>query len=76
MDQNKRCFWKWIQKSIFLSFLDLLDDMYDEIENVMELDDEIWYSEKSYRADKRAEYLIDWIPDRLEYCDDYFNFTG
>ncbi len=50
--------------------LDMISDMYKEIKDSLEVDMKMW--KPHINADDYVEYMIDWIPDRLEYCDSYF----
>ncbi len=52
-------------------FEDLILDNYEEIKDSLPLDWNMWYSkidDKNY-----IKILIEWIPERLEYCDSYFS---
>ena len=72
--------WKELRDNIWTEdyFLDQVEEMYDEIENVLELDFEIWYSDRDYLdLDERVDLLKIWIPQRLLFCDLYFeNITN
>jgi len=57
--------------------IDIVSDMYEEIKDISELDSEIWYPwifEKNWEeeVDEAVNYLFEWIPNRLNFCDDYF----
>ena len=57
---------------------DILMDFYEEIEDVLDIDTNLWYHNLwaenwEEEIDKAIEHLFDWIPDRLIFCDSYFN---
>jgi len=64
----------WSENSI----LDMLSDLYDEIKEVLDIDTNLWYhnlwaEDWEGEIDKAIEYVFDWIPERLIFCDAYFN---
>jgi len=57
--------------------IDMVTDMYEEIKDISELDSEIWYPwifEENWEEEvnEAVKYLFEWIPNRLNFCDDYF----
>ncbi|MFX1258132.1 MAG: CotH kinase family protein [Promethearchaeota archaeon] len=53
--------------------LDMLSDMYEEIKEIIEYDVNMSY--KPSMEQELSEYiddLFEWIPDRLDFCDSYF----
>ena len=59
------------------SILDRLTEIYDKIKDAIEVDTNKWYHSDedanwSLKVDEAIDYLYNWIPDRLEYCDFYF----
>ncbi|MFX0186767.1 MAG: CotH kinase family protein [Candidatus Hodarchaeota archaeon] len=60
--------------------LNILEEIYDDIKQVLEIDVDLWNSREpiSFREDKKnniqnsVSHLFNWIPERLEFCDLYF----
>ena len=70
--------------------MDMLLDDYEEIEELIKIDTEMWkpitvkekpkqkwpymykYSTKEFDLDEYLDFLFQWIPERLSYCDQYF----
>ncbi|TFF88759.1 MAG: hypothetical protein EU548_08455 [Promethearchaeota archaeon] len=64
----------WTENSI----LDMLSDLYDEIKEVIDIDTNLWYhnlwaEDWEGEIDKTIDHVFDWIPERLIFCDGYFN---
>ena len=66
-------------------FFDKVNDIYYEIKDAIELDQFMWYDSvqdfcgQEYKEDVEEyfEKLIDYLPTRLEFCDNYFeNFEN
>ena len=71
--------WLFLRESFWMkdSILDMLLDTYEEIKDISEIDMKMWYPwyldmEWELKIDEAVEYLFDWIPKRLEFCDSYF----
>ena len=74
----------WTEEFLF----DKIDDIYNEIKDAIELDQLMWFDSVRYYLNKEIEEdiekyfenLIDYIPIRLEFCDNYFenyeNYNG
>ena len=63
----------WTDESI----LDMLDDNYEEVKDILKYEANLVYSNEfkddiDIVVDKAVNYLFEWIPKRLEYCDSYF----
>jgi hypothetical protein len=59
------------------SILDRLTEIYDKARDAIEIDtNKKYHSDEdanwSLKVDEAIDYLYNWIPDRLEYCDFYF----
>ncbi|MFX0071062.1 MAG: CotH kinase family protein [Candidatus Hermodarchaeota archaeon] len=58
--------------------MDLLTDNYNYIKDILEIDTEKWnpvhlYEKWDNNVDIYVTHLFNWLPERLEYCDYYFN---
>ncbi|MFX1259377.1 MAG: CotH kinase family protein [Promethearchaeota archaeon] len=64
--------WFELREDIFVEdyILGMLSDMYEEIEDSIEVDLKLWNSDVN--LEKYVDYLFEWIPERLEFCDSYF----
>jgi len=51
--------------------IDKVFDIYEEIKQTLEISWDIWKPNLDYM--EYVEYLFDWIPERLEFCDTYFS---
>ena len=58
--------------------LDMVLEMYEDIRSILEIDTKMWYPlifevgwEKE--VNEAVNYLFEWIPERLKYCDSYFS---
>jgi len=51
-------------------FMDLLFEIYEDIKDSIKLSMTIYDMED--KMDEYVNYLIQWIPDRIEFCDSYF----
>ena len=72
--------WNYLRKELWTDeyFLDLLSEIYKEIEYLIEVDISIWKPfnfKKNWedRYDESITYLFHWIPERLQFCDLYFS---
>ena len=57
--------------------LDIVSDMYEEIKDVLQIDASKWYpwlfgDDWEERVNESIDWLLDWIPKRLDFCDMYF----
>ena len=64
----------WSEESI----LDMLTEIYEEIENILDIETEKWNpgdlkEEWKNDVDLSVERLFEWISERLDFCDSYFN---
>ena len=75
----------WTNEFIF----DMVLDIYDEIEDFIQIDTQMWkpitvkdkslvynrylYSTKEFDLEEYINKLLEFIPERLEYCDLYFS---
>lgn len=53
--------------------IDALEDQYEDIEEAIVIEYEKWHEDLEYEPDEFTDELFDWIPDRIDYCDSYFN---
>ncbi|MBD3341280.1 MAG: hypothetical protein GF353_19390 [Candidatus Lokiarchaeota archaeon] len=63
----------WSEENI----LDMLNEMYEDIKDVLEIDTDStypFYADYNWKIkiDEAVDYIYDWIPERLTYCDGYF----
>ncbi len=79
---REECKIRWNQLRIDLwteeTIMDMISDMYDEIKEVLEIDSNKWYpwlfgDDWKESIEESIDWLFDWIPKRLEFCDLYFN---
>ena len=57
--------------------LDMISDMYEDIKFILEIDANMWYQsifEDNWKDKLQVsiDYLFEWIPNRLFFCDYYF----
>jgi hypothetical protein len=78
---RKECKNRWFELREELwtdeSILDMLQDNYEEIIDILELDTNIWNPfviKESWEnnVDESVSELFHWIPNRIEFCDSYF----
>jgi hypothetical protein len=78
---RKECKNRWFELREELwtdeSILDMLQDNYEEIIDILELDTNIWNPfviKESWEnnVDESVSELFHWIPNRIEFCDLYF----
>ncbi|HEY0087925.1 MAG TPA: CotH kinase family protein, partial [Candidatus Lokiarchaeia archaeon] len=75
--------WFELRKQIWSeeAILDLLQELYEEIQDILENEVEMWnpgdYIKKwNNDVDVSVKNLFSWISERLDYCDFYFsNFS-
>ena len=71
--------WNFLRHSIWTEefILGMISDMYEDIKDILKIDAKIWYP-LIFKNDWEAEieeainYLYEWIPKRLDFCDSYF----
>lgn len=71
--------WSFLRQSIWTEefILDMVSDMYEDIKNILEIDTNMW-NPLLYKNDWENEmedlinYLYEWIPKKLNFCDFYF----
>ena len=66
-----------VEKKKALIIIDMLNEIYDGIKDVLEIDIDKWYLwyydiNWSLKVDEAVEVLFDWIPERLIFSDLYF----
>lgn len=74
-DCKKR--WFYIREKLWsVDFiLDILSHIYEDIENILEIETTMWEpegAEKNSDVEDYIDSLFQWIPERLEFCDSYF----
>jgi len=57
--------------------LNMISEMYEDIKTILEIDANMWYRrifEDSWqeKLEESIDHLFEWIPNRLNFCDDYF----
>ncbi len=57
--------------------LNILSEIYEEIKTLVEIDAKMWYQgifgdNWKQKLEESIDNLFEWIPDRLIFCDDYF----
>ncbi|TFF90914.1 MAG: hypothetical protein EU548_00585 [Promethearchaeota archaeon] len=64
--------WLYLRERIWTEdeIIDMVLDNYKEIKKSVELDNEMYYPKLEVKDFIKA--LMEWIPDRLNYCDEYF----
>ena len=72
--------WIYLREKLWTEefILEMLSDIYKEIEDILEIDTSKWnpiwiYEKWDNQVEIFIEHLFQWIPDRLEFCDDYFD---
>ena len=50
----------------------MINNIFDDIEGAMNIDWDYWYNPEKDHT-KYVKTLLEWIPKRLEYCDQYFD---
>ncbi|MBD3256029.1 MAG: hypothetical protein GF383_13115 [Candidatus Lokiarchaeota archaeon] len=78
--------WFELRNSIWSSenILNMLDEMYDEIGDVLSSEVNLWNmrspilfrEERVNDIEESIDFLYDWIEERLEFCDYYFSDMG
>ena len=56
----------------------MLSEIYNEIKDVIDIDTNLWYHNLwaenwEEEIDKSIEHVFDWIPERIDFCDYYFD---
>lgn len=72
--------WFELRKELWTEefILDMLIENYEEIKDSLELSIKVWEEEdneigKENDVEKYIDYLFEWIPERLDFCDFYFS---
>ena len=72
--------WFYLRATLWTEefILDMLFEDFDEIENAIKADTEMWNPKEIKERwdndfDESLDDLLQWIPNRLEYCDSFFN---
>ena len=72
--------WFYLRATLWTEefILDMLLEDFDDIENVIKADTEMWNPKEIKERwdndfDESLDDLLQWIPNRLEYCDSFFN---
>ncbi|MFX0073324.1 MAG: CotH kinase family protein [Candidatus Hermodarchaeota archaeon] len=72
--------WFELRESLWTEdfFSEMISEFYDEIKNILEFDTNLWNPgnyDKEWNNDvyEYIEYLDQWIIERLDFCDNYFN---
>ncbi len=65
--------WRELRKKLWTEdfVLEMLEELYEEIKNDLERDLNMWQPKQD--PQKYIDLLFEWIPERLDYCDDYFD---
>jgi spore coat protein CotH len=63
----------WTEQEV----MDRVSENYEKIKEILEIDSEIWLpwlfgDDWEKKLDESIDWLYDWIPKRLEFCDSYF----
>ena len=71
--ENCKIRWVELRKDLWSedSLLDIVSDLYEGIKGMAEQDMRKWRSDDN--PNKFVKDLTDWIPKRLDICDDYFS---
>jgi hypothetical protein len=72
--------WIFLREEVWTEeyIMDLLSKNYNKINDVLEIDTEMWNPVKlndkwDNDVEEFVNHLFKWFPDRLEFCDYYFN---
>ncbi|TFF89271.1 MAG: hypothetical protein EU548_07740 [Promethearchaeota archaeon] len=72
--------WFYLRDNLWTEdfILDMLFEDFDEIENAIKADTEMWNPKEIKKKydndfDESLGDLLEWIPNRLEYCDSFFS---
>ena len=74
--------WFFLRQTIWTEefILDMVTDIYDDIKAISEIDSKMWYSlifenDWEYDIKKSVKYLYEWISERLDFCDSFFEYS-
>lgn len=77
--KNVKARWFNLRSSIWSeqSIVDILYDIYKDIKDILKIETDKWNpgdmkSEWKNDVDESVKYLFEWIPERLNFCDTYF----
>jgi len=71
--------WLYLRNELWTDdfILDLLYDLYEEIEDILGIELEMWtppvLEREPYNLDAHVNELFQWFPERLAFCDSYFD---
>jgi len=81
--QGCRNRWSYLREQLWTeeSILDMVTDMYEDIKIILEIDSNMWYPylfEENWddEVEEAVDHLYEWIPKRLAFCDNYFQFLN
>jgi spore coat protein CotH len=73
--------WAQLRQELWTNdfILDMMLDIYDEIEDILEIETKMWnpsiyYENWENDVDESVNELFEWVPDRIEFCDSYFEY--
>lgn len=73
--------WFFLRQTIWTDeyILDMVSDIYNDIKVISEIDSKMWYSlifknDWEYDIEKSVKYLYEWISERLDFCDSFFEY--
>ena len=70
--------WLYLRANLWTDhfILDMIYEIYEEIEDILELELEMWTPDslkrEPYDLDEHVNELFEWFPERLAFCDSYF----
>lgn len=70
--------WLYLRANLWTDhfILDMIYELYEEIEDILELELEMWtpnsLKREPYDLDEHVNELFEWFPERLAFCDSYF----
>jgi len=72
---------RWFQLRVELwneEFIsNMISEMYEDIKTILEIDANMWYrrifeDRWKEKLEESIDHLFEWIPNRFNFCDDYF----
>ena len=77
--------WKFLRDELWTNefLFDMLTEIYEDIEGIVILDTQMWNpyptitdnEKNSNQVNESIRELYEWISDRLNFCDSYFNYN-
>ncbi|TFF90863.1 MAG: hypothetical protein EU548_00855 [Promethearchaeota archaeon] len=70
--------WNYLREEVWTEdfIMSLLSDQYEEIEDIIEIELNLWEtrltSKKDFDLNKHVSRIFNWIPERIDFCDNYF----